>query len=590
MRSTPRLNHFLCIILFVLGVPSAVNAGGLEYTGAGAQALGRGGAVTARADDPMVLSYNPAGLAELRGNQLLLDINIAAMNACVDPIGYYGWGAYGGGGASRLTVAKTGESQDLALGDSATVGPTEQQYYNGKLDTVCGNFNPMPIPQLAMTLRLSERLGIGFGLIFPSAMPQGQWGDDRGLIRGADGLRPSPVRYMSMRSGTLGLFPNVGFGFRVAKFLRIGAGFEWGIINVDNTNMSVISAGTSPNSDIIARVQATDWFVPAFNASVHIVPTDSIDIVGAIRWQDDLSAPGTIALTTGVFDPRALPYTTTNEITSVNQNMPWKLRGGIRYASRLAPRPEGTGQGEAHPNERVRDAMQDELWDIELDLEYQINSRNKDQVVDFKEMQSVAFQRTDGTVTMANFPDSPRIGQPTDTVVPKRWKDQIVARVGGTYNVLPGLFAISVGAHYETRGLDPKYMQLDYWPLSRYGLHAGIKFRIGRTIDLTASYAHIVQETLVVAAPAHMDGKPIYDEFARSGEINNIDKRVGVVARGQPVPPPLEEINPPTNPDGIAGLPQNVTKVSADKPPFIINSGTYRSGIDIFAIGANVHF
>jgi hypothetical protein len=590
MRSNPRLNYAVCVVLIVLGVPSAVNAGGLEYTGAGAQALGRGGAVTARADDPMVLGYNPAGLAELRGNQLLLDVNVAAMSACVDPIGYYGWGAYGGGGASRLNDPKTGETLDLSLGDSNMTGPAETAYYTGKLDTVCMRNTPMPIPQLGATFRLTERLGIGFGLIFPAAMPLGQWGDERGLIRGADGaLRPAPTRYMLMRSGTLGVFPNVGFGFRVAKFLRLGASLEWGIINVDNTSMSVISAGTSPNSDIIARVQATDWFVPAFGASIHIVPNDSIDIVGAVRWQDDLNAPGTIALTTGVFDPRSLPFTTTNEVVGVHQNMPWKLRGGIRYASRLAPRPVGTGHDETRPGARIHDAMEDERWDLEFDLEYQINSRNKDQVVDFKEMQAISFQRVDGTITMANFPDSPRLGTPTDTVIPKRWQDQLSARVGGTYNILPGLFAVSLGGHYETRGIDPSYMQLDYWPLSRFGFHAGVKFRVGRTLDIVASYSHMVQETLVVGAPAHMDGKPIYDHYAATGELIGIDKRVGAVARGQAAPQ-LDEVNAPPSPDGIARLPQNVTKVAADRPPMIINSGTYRSSLDVFAIGLNVHY
>jgi hypothetical protein len=44
-----------------LALVEKASAGGLEYTGPGTQALGRGGAVAARADDPMVLTYNPAG-------------------------------------------------------------------------------------------------------------------------------------------------------------------------------------------------------------------------------------------------------------------------------------------------------------------------------------------------------------------------------------------------------------------------------------------------------------------------------------------------------------------------------------------------
>jgi long-chain fatty acid transport protein len=91
-----RLGGSLIAVVLALGAARA-HAGGLEYTGQGAQSLARGGAVAARADDPMVLAHNPAGLAELRGSQFLLNINLALFDACVDPAGYYGWGAYLGG-------------------------------------------------------------------------------------------------------------------------------------------------------------------------------------------------------------------------------------------------------------------------------------------------------------------------------------------------------------------------------------------------------------------------------------------------------------------------------------------------------------
>src|SRR5262245_22185013 len=104
------------IVATVCLLAARANAGGLEYAGQGARSLGRGGASTARADDPMVLAHNPAGLAELRGTQLLLDLNLALMDACVDPSGYYGYGAYAGGSPSRLPDPDTGETVPLPLG------------------------------------------------------------------------------------------------------------------------------------------------------------------------------------------------------------------------------------------------------------------------------------------------------------------------------------------------------------------------------------------------------------------------------------------------------------------------------------------
>lgn len=581
-----RVSAALSIVLFAA---QTVHAGGLEFAGAGAQSLGRGAAVTARADDPMVLSYNPAGLAELRGNQLLLDNNIVMMNACMDPIGYYGWGTYGATSTSKLSKG----GQTLLVPPGGSMDPAAMQYANDKLDSVCMNGGTLPIPQLAATFRLTERLGVGLGLIFPAATPFGKWGDEKGLIQGANGIRPAATRYMLINTGTLGIFPTVGFGFRLSKWLRIGAAFEWGMINVDNTNTAVAFGGTTPAQDIIARVQAVDWFIPAVNASVHLVPFDAVDIVAAFRYQDDLHAKGNIKLDTNEFDAAGVPNISNEVVTDLHQKFPWKIRGGIRYASRLAPRPSGTGAGEASiagsGSGRVHDPMEDERWDIEADLEYQMNSRTTDQTLTFAPNQQVLFVNSSGQTTSAAFPQMVRVGGGTQTVIPKHWKDQMSVRVGGTYNVLPGRFAISLGAHYENRGVDPAYMQIDFWPVSRVGLHAGVKIRVARTIDLVLSYAHMFQETLVLGAPVNDTNDKIVGRYNMTGLVDAIDKRVGAPAsRGMEVPP-LEE-QKPARVDATAALPQNATQASSSRPPYVVNAGTYRSSIDVIAIGANVHF
>jgi hypothetical protein len=53
----------------------------------GAEALGRGGAFAAKADSPLAIEYNVAGLAQLRGTQVLLDgqLQLSAVGSCLDP-------------------------------------------------------------------------------------------------------------------------------------------------------------------------------------------------------------------------------------------------------------------------------------------------------------------------------------------------------------------------------------------------------------------------------------------------------------------------------------------------------------------------
>jgi hypothetical protein len=570
----------------VIHKPSLVHAGGIEYAGAGTQALGRGAAVAARADDPTVLIYNPAGLVELRGAQLMLGANLALMRACVDPLGYYGWGAYGGGKPTRLTQAKSGQTLTLQLGRAGQIGPNEKSYYESPYDTVCLDQGVTPVPEFAVTARVSERFGVGFGLMFPSVTPQGYWGRPDGVIEGQGGLRPAATRYEQIGSGTLGLFPTLGLAYRIAKWLRVGASLRWGMINVDNTSIAAVQVGTTPANDILVHARATDWFVPEFTASVHIVPSDAIDVVGGFHYQGDLDAPGDIALTTGLYDAAGVPRTKVNQVTGVKQKFPWSTWLALRYAVRLAPRSYASGSGDltATAGGRVRDAFEEERMDVELDVAYEMNARHRDLTIEYKPGQVAEFESTSGTVTMQAFPDP---SMPV-TTIQKRWRDQISVRLGGSYNVLPGLFGVTAGVHYENRGVDPSYMQVDFWPLQRLGLHAGVRIRVARSIDVMLAYAHIFQETLVVGAPAHENFDVIGMQYAQTKTVNNIDKRVGVPSSSMPLTP-LEE-RKPASIDGEARLTQNFAKALPGTPPAIINAGTYRSSIDVFSAGLNVHF
>ena len=272
--------------------------------------------------------------------------------------------------------------------------------------------------------------------------------------------------------------------------------------------------------------------------------------------------------------------------------MPWKVRAGVRFADRFVPRPVGTGRGEADPAhpDVVHDPLQDELWDIELDVEYQMNSRNEEQVITYRLNQGIFAQGANGgAINSTIYPADPN--DPT-TRIEKHWKDQISARLGSSITMLPGVLAVSAGTHLETSGITPEYMQIDFWPVTRVGLHAGVLLRVAKSIDLVFSYAHIFQETIIVAAPDHKPREVVDAErYATTGaRSRNIDKTVGVLinrdGEGQTV---LEEPSQGAA-HGTARLNQVLSRTAADQPPWVINAGRYRSNFDVLAVGVNVHF
>jgi hypothetical protein len=99
------------------------------------------------------------------------------------------------------------------------------------------------------------------------------------------------------------------------------------------------------------------------------------------------------------------------------------------------------------------------------------------------------------------------------------------------------------------------------------------------------------QETLVVGAPPTDPGgvDAISTKFSNTGVIEAIDKHAGVAATRGAVIPEMPE--PPTaNVNAVAKVQQVTTSVSQGRPPTIVNAGTYRSSIDVVAVGVNVHF
>lgn len=463
--------------------PSTAEAGGLEYPAAGTRALGRAGAFTARADDPMALAYSPAALADIDGSQALLNVNLAFYHACVQRSGTY-----------TDNIASTGDRSRFGDADEL---PGEGGYAREPFPKVCNEGPPGPGPALLFATELTDRIGIGLGVIAPVTAGSIQWGNRSGIVEGVNGEeRPNPVRYMTLASEGFVIFPTAGIGVRVLPWLRVGAAFQAGVASLDLLSYSRASGSETPMTDGRAEISLKDTFVPAVITSVHVSAAPGLDVAAAFRWSDDIDAKADVDLLLGEFGTGDVGSTIPTENRFENADvvfpLPWQLSVGIRYGAKrdgAPPRPEANG--------RPRDPLAEEVWDIELDVIYEFNSRVDDLAL---------RPQDDATLTTTFVAPPPAPGAPSETItntvdsgvdlsIPHRWRDQIGVRLGGDYNIIENLLALRSGISFESNGVRDAFVQTDFIPAQRVGLHAGVTVRAG-SFDLSAGYAHLFQKTV----------------------------------------------------------------------------------------------
>ena len=470
-QAVHRPGGVLAAVAVSLATVSA-DAGGLEYPAPGTRALGRAGAFTARADDPMALGYNPAALADAPGFQALVNLHLAFYSACVKRSGTYT------DNATVRDVSEFGSSERL---------PGAGGYAFEEFPKVCNEGPPGPGPAAAATLSLQEDLGVGFGVLAPVTAGSVRWGNEDGSVIGVNGeRRPNPVRYMLLSSDGFVVFPTVAVGYRVLPAVRVGGALQWGVAKLDLLSYSVATGGENPKLDGRTEIALRDLFVPAAIASVLVTPLSGLDAGLTFRWSDDVRASADVDLVLGDFGTGEPDSTIARnnrfEDASVVFPMPWQVALGLRYGARRDDAPAG---------DRPGDPLTDEVWDVELDVVYELNSRvdeirlrpDDDAVIRTRSVNAA------GTVVESEVPAG------TLLTIPHRWKNQLGLRLGGDVNVVRGLLALRAGVSYESRGVDPSYAQTDFLPAARTGLHGGATVRLG-AIDVSVGYAHLFQETI----------------------------------------------------------------------------------------------
>lgn len=517
----------LTLLLAIAMLPQRAAAGGTEFPADGTRNLGRGGAGMARADDPSVMIRNPALLADLWGDQALLGAHLSLVDSCFHPSGAYGVGAVG------PDVVRLGDQivgMRLPAGTTLADGTPIPLIENEPYATSCYE-GPAPfLPRVALTMKLAPDLGIGIGFFPPDNASLNQFGNRDGTVDTPNGPRPNQLRYIRAHLNTSYFSVLGAVGYRVADWLRVGFGFQWQLVVFQSRSFTPASSisGLRPSGDVRSDAFGRDLFVPGLIGSVHIKPFDALDIALGAKWSDRIMSKAKLDLTAGAFGTgrpvpaidgstmmetalaSTIPTTTSNQAADVSAGPVWvpQLSAGIRYADRLKPRvlDKDWDSVQKAGGDTSEDSMETERWDLELDVIYYLTSFQDRTDVQL-DTATVNIRTVDplGNVTGAEF----SVG---DCIVPNRpllmgevcerrqvltrieGKDQMTFRVGGDYNILPGLFTVRAGGSYETSGQDPEWMSPFQYMADRIGLHAGFTVRLMHRTDISFGFAHFIQK------------------------------------------------------------------------------------------------
>ncbi len=470
-KSRVRWSAALCG-LSVVGAASTGFAGGFEIPANGTEALGRGGAFSAKADSPLALEYNVAGLAQQRGTHALIDNNLAF---------------------SRYRFARAG-------GDGFGPYPTVQAEASPPFYA--------PWFGLATDFGFFKRLTFAFGIYGPSSIGKRTFPM---FVPGDGGKeRPGPARYDIATTDLLIFFPTLAVGVKASKYLDLGFAVQQVSAQIKLASMTYApqslpvfpaSSACSTQAEVVGCDSLTritgssyDNYMLQLGALLHL--GKSVDLGVNVRSASNLGvSPIVVRGTVSATEPLYLQGAGIGAEKMDGEftiNLPWVFRGGLRYGQKLG----GT-----------------QLFDIELDAIYEAWSW---------------LDGTDHQLTLKNPPPLVNKGQPLTIVLPHRYRDTLGLRLGGSlYMPLAADAGVTMrmGGFYDSSSSADADLRLDFDTLAKLGICAGLGFSLrGVEINLAYSYQHSLPRTVENGQLGVIDGttgQPVVINGMSTPAVNN---------------------------------------------------------------------
>jgi len=277
-----RIVRGLAVLVILLFAAASANAAGFRLPEAGAKAMGMAMAFTAQADDPSAIYFNPAGLVQLEG-----------MNVMV------------GGTYVRENGAEFSGATPLTLG--ATRSETQKDL----------NFI---LPNAYWTRKASPRFAYGIGVYTPFGLGQEYKDRDAGIFR-------NQVNRVDIK--TVVVNPTVAW--KIEDVLSVGAGidFMWGQARLNQT----IPAPVPPNFPSAGYVDLKgDGIGWGYNFGVLLTPSK------AVRIGFNYRSPFTLKIRDADVDFTSGPAVPPGALTlateaSTDVNMPATAALGVAYTA-----------------------------------------------------------------------------------------------------------------------------------------------------------------------------------------------------------------------------------------------------------------
>lgn len=465
------------LCLPALAVPTLAWAGGFEMGANGTEALGRGGAFTAKADSPLALEYNVAGLAQSRGTRLLYDNNLFFSQYAFTRAGGDRYGAF-------PEIADKASLPFFApwFGVSTDFG------YFRRVTFAIGAFGPSSVGRR------------NFGLFGPSD---------------SDPRRPGPGRYDVVATDLLIVQPTLAVAVRAHRLIDIG--FAGQLVAAQFNLSSATYApqdlgGMYPQSaacatqyeiadcDAFTRVQVQSWDNFALQVGALLHPFGGLHIGANLKTAVNL---GTKPITaTGTVSASEPPSVAGFGVGADRMDarfvarLPWVLRLGLRYAFSKAGR---------------------ELADVEFNAVYESWGQ---------------WEGSDNTLTLVNPPVLVNGGMPLDIRLAHNYRDTVGLRLGGSLRQALGEGAaatLRMGLYYDTSATADADTRLDFDTLAKIGGTVGLGLWLrGMTLNIAYAYLHSLPRTVTDGALRPIDGltgKPLALEGAPAPAVNNGDYR-----------------------------------------------------------------